>query len=252
MSMFSFANIRTVGLLTLLALAGCARSYQPSRVEYEKVRITAQSPRDPQLESLLKPYADSVNLSMNKVIGEVERTLEKKMPEGTLNNLLADAMLAGARTVFGDRVQLAFVNYGGVRSLQLPAGPLTIGRVFELMPFENILVIQEVPGAVLQQFLNKMAERGGWPSAGVQYTIKDKKAINVLINGKPLDPAATYVVANSDYIANGGDDCHMLRDIPQINKGVLVRDVFLQYFESLSARGIKINAQLENRIVNAD
>ncbi|KYP15849.1 MAG: hypothetical protein A1D16_10535 [Flavihumibacter sp. CACIAM 22H1] len=234
--------------MALVSVAGCAVSYTPSAVQYDTVRITAKAPRSQDLESLLKPYSDSVNSNMNTVVGILEREMEKKMPEGTLNNLLADAMLAEARKEFGADIAAAFVNYGGVRAAQLPAGPLTIGKVYEIMPFDNLLVVQELTGKLLQEFLNRVAEKGGWPVAGVQFTIKDKKAVEVLVGGKPLDPSASYRVANSDYIANGGDDCNMLVNIPQTNKGVLVRDAFLHYFQSITAAGKKINAQLENRV----
>ncbi|WP_290795784.1 5'-nucleotidase C-terminal domain-containing protein [Flavihumibacter sp. UBA7668] len=248
MSMFSSASIRIIGLLTICTAIACTGSYSPATVQYDKVRITTESPKDKNLEQLLKPYSDSVNHSMNIVVGELERELEKKLPEGTLNNLLADAMQVEASKAFGVPVDAAFVNYGGVRTSQLPAGPITIGKVYEIMPFDNLLIIQELKGSVLQQLLNRIAERGGWPSAGVQFTIKDKKAVDVLVGGKPLDPSANYIVANSDYIANGGDDCDMLTPIPQQNKGVLVRDAFLHYFQSITAAGKKINAQIENRV----
>lgn len=247
MSMYSSASIRVAVLSALFAMAGCATSYQPSQVQYESVRITDKAPKDPKLEAILQPYSDSVNSSMNKVIAELAISMEKKMPEGTLNNLLADALLAEANAAYG-KVDAAFVNYGGVRISQIPAGPITIGKVFEVMPFDNLLIIQELKGSVFQEFLNKIAERGGWPVAGVQFVIKDKKAQDILVGGKPLDPQATYRVANSDYIANGGDDCDMLRKLPQINKGILMRDAFLQYFEAQTKQGKKLNAQLENRI----
>lgn len=247
MSMYLSASIRAAVLLAVVAIAGCARSYQPSQVQYESVRITDKAPRDPKLEAILSPYADSVNSSMNKVIAELANPLEKKLPEGTLNNLVADALLAAAKQAYG-QVDAAFVNYGGVRVSQIPAGPITIGKVYELMPFDNLVIIQELKGSVFQEFLNKVAERGGWPSAGVQFVIKDKKAQDILVGGQPLDLQATYRVANSDYVANGGDDCDMLRKLPQINKGILMRDAFLQYFEAQTKAGKKLNAALENRI----
>ena len=247
MSMYSSVSIRVAVLLAVVAITGCATSYQANKVQYDSVRITDKAPKDAQVQALLKPYSDSVNSSMNKVIAELETSLEKKMPEGTLNNLLADALLSEANAAYG-KVDAAFVNYGGVRISQIPAGPITIGKVFEVMPFDNLLIIQELKGSVFQEFLNRIAERGGWPVAGVQFVIKDKKAIDVLVGGKPLDPQVTYRVANSDYIANGGDDCDMLRKLPQINKGILMRDAFLQYFEAQARQGKKLNAALENRI----
>ncbi len=246
MSMYS--SIKTVILLCLLSLAGCSTHYQTAQMQYDKVRITADAPKNTDVLTMLKPYSDSVNHSMNKVIGEIATSLEKKMPEGTLNNLLADALLAEASTQYARKVDAAFVNYGGVRISQIPAGPITIGKVYEIMPFDNLLILQELKGDLFQQFLDKIAERGGWPSAGVQFVIKNKKATEVLVGGKPLDLSATYVVANSDYVANGGDDCFMLRAIPQISNGSLMRDAFLHYFESITAKGQKINAQLENRL----
>ena len=42
-----------------------------------------------------------------------------------------------------------------------------------------------------------------------------------MINGKPLDKDAVYVIANSDYVAKGGSDCEMLRKIPKQDKGYL-------------------------------
>lgn len=247
MSMYSSATIRSAVLFAVLAIAGCASSYQPNKVQYDSVRITDKAPKDAQVQVLLKPYADSVNSSMNKVIAELAISMEKKLPEGTLNNLVADALLAEANAAYG-KVDAAFVNYGGVRVSQIPAGPITIGKVFELMPFDNLVIIQELKGTVFQEFLNKVAERGGWPSAGVQFVIKDKKAQEIMVGGKPLDLNATYRVANSDYVANGGDDCDMLKTVPQINKGILMREAFLHYFEAQTAQGKKLNAQLENRI----
>jgi 2',3'-cyclic-nucleotide 2'-phosphodiesterase (5'-nucleotidase family) len=81
--------------------------------------------------------------------------------------------------------------------------------------------------------------------------IKDKKAINVLINGKALDPTATYTVVNSDFIANGGDNAEMLRAIPQITNGYLMRDAIFDYIKKLKGQGKNITAHIENRVTNA-
>jgi 2',3'-cyclic-nucleotide 2'-phosphodiesterase (5'-nucleotidase family) len=97
-----------------------------------------------------------------------------------------------------------------------------------------------------------VANRGGWPGSGVQYVISKRKASQVIVGGKPLDPAKTYVVANSDYVVNGGDNCTMLKQYPQENRGFLVRDGLIAYFSSFTSRGEKISAKLENRVKNVD
>jgi 2',3'-cyclic-nucleotide 2'-phosphodiesterase (5'-nucleotidase family) len=120
------------------------------------------------------------------------------------------------------------------------------------MPFDNLVVLQEISGAVFQQFLDKTAIDGGWPLSGLTMEIKDKKAVNVLIAGKPIDPSAKYLIANSDYVANGGSDCSMLKGIAQENRGYLLRDALLDYSIASTAKGKTIDSNLENRVVNAN
>jgi 2',3'-cyclic-nucleotide 2'-phosphodiesterase (5'-nucleotidase family) len=232
-------------------LAGCNRFYQANSVAYQQVAIQQQNSKDTAIENMLKPYADKVNQQMSKVIGEVAVPLEKKLPESSLGNLMADAISAEAEKLYGKKIDAAFINYGGIRTNQVPAGALTLNAVFEMMPFDNQLVVQELPGNILQQFLDTVATRGGWPSAGVQYVISNKKASLVKIGGEPLDPAKIYTVANSDYVVNGGDNCTMLKAYPQDNKGFLVRDALIRYFTAFTARGEKIFAQVENRVTYA-
>ena len=98
------------------------------------------------------------------------------------------------------------MNHGGIRLNQLPEGNITTGRIYELMPFDNILIIQKVKGNVLQEFLDLIASHGGWPVAGLTMQIRNKKAIEVLVGGKTIDPEQVYTIVNSDYVANGGGD----------------------------------------------
>jgi 2',3'-cyclic-nucleotide 2'-phosphodiesterase (5'-nucleotidase family) len=236
----------------LFTVISCHTPYASESVSYNTYRITGnQQSVDTAVADLLRPYADSVNKSMNEVIGFLETTLEKQQPEGTLGNLMADAMLFQSREKFNLPVEVAMVNNGGVRLNQLPGGPLTKGKVYELMPFDNLVVVQQLTGSQLQILLNHVANRGGWPISGVSFTIKEKMATNVLINGIPLDNAQLYMVANTDYIVNGGDNVEILKKIPQNNKGYLIREALVEYFSSFKKKGLPISAKMENRITNA-
>lgn len=124
--------------------------------------------------------------------------------------------------------------------------------VFEMMPFDNIIILQKVSGVVLKQFLDHIAGRGGWPLAGITMVIKKGKAENVLIGGKTLDLSATYTIANSDYVANGGDNSEMLKTIPQINRGVLLRDALIEYIQEFSKQGKPVTVTVLNRVRNAE
>lgn len=232
-------------------LLSCNTAFVPTKAVYEGYRITAGLPRDTSMVKMIQPYHDSVNRSMNLVVGVAAVDMEKAKPEGALGNFMVDAMLWAAKEKFGMPVDAAFTNYGGIRITQLPKGEVTRGKIFELMPFDNLLVLQQVKGSVLQQFLDLTAASGGWPMAGITMQIRDKKAVNVRIGSQPLDPNKTYTVANSDYVANGGDDAAMFKAIPQQNRGYLLRDALFDYIQALKAQGNNITATVENRVTNA-
>lgn len=232
----------------LLGMIACKPAYHASALQYAELQMTGQQGVDSSMVRMLQPYAEKVHAQMNTVIAQVAVPLDKRMPESTLGNLMADAVRAGAEKVYGTHVDAAFINYGGVRISQVPAGDLSLFRVFEMMPFDNLLVVQTVPGKIFQEFLDTVAAKGGWPCSGVQFVIKNKLASEVKIGGEPLDLNKQYVVANSDYVVNGGDRCYMLKALPQQNKGYLVRDALIDYFSGFGARGEKITAKIENRV----
>src|SRR3982751_4063887 len=148
--MRKFSAIILTGALVISAFSSCKTSYQSQAVQYNNYRITQGPKADSSLLVLLQPYKDSVNSSMNAVVAVAAITLEKKQPEGTLNNVLADGMFIMAKQHFNMPVDAAFVNYGGVRLPSIAAGNITRGKIFELAPFDNIIVLQKVNGKVMQ------------------------------------------------------------------------------------------------------
>jgi 2',3'-cyclic-nucleotide 2'-phosphodiesterase (5'-nucleotidase family) len=244
------ATIHLISAACIIFFFSCNPVYRTATVQYKDYPV-ANTQTDSSFITFLQPYADSVNSSMNAVIATLAVDLEKKQPEGTLGNLMADAMKAMAEKYYGTQVDAAFMNYGGIRLPIVKAGIITKGKVFELMPFDNIIILQKLPGKVFKNFLDHIASRGGWPVAGLTMEIKNGKAENVLINGKALDADAVYTVANSDYVANGGDKADMLRSVPQINNGSLFRDALIEYFTSFTKAGKQITVTTQNRVINA-
>ncbi len=242
-------NPLTILIVFLLVnFSSCHTTYQSQSLAYKTYQINGANQKDTVLTVLLEPYKDSVNRSMDEVVGYVEKTMDKKQPESEIGNFLADAYLTIAQEKYNTKADVSFLNYGGIRLRQLPKGNVTKGTVFELMPFDNLLILQKMKGSVLQQFLDHIASLGGWPVSGLTMQIKGKKAVNVLIDGKPLDPDKIYTTVNSDYVANGGDNSDMLRNIPQITNGYLMRDAIFDYIKKLKGEGKNINAEIENRV----
>ncbi len=243
---------RLFGLFLATLLIGCKTHYEAQKIDYKDYRITSKQKVDSTILKLIKPYSDSVNKSMNDILAYTNVELQKKQPEGTLGNVMADAMLWAVRKKMNIKVDGAFVNYGGIRLTAVPKGAITRGKIFELAPFDNVIVVQSLTGKQLQDFLSHISGRGGWPVAGITWKIKDKKAIDILINGTPIDAIETYEIANVDYVANGGDDCEMLKSLPQKGNGLFFRDAIIEFCKAQSSEGITINGNLENRVINAN
>jgi 2',3'-cyclic-nucleotide 2'-phosphodiesterase (5'-nucleotidase family) len=230
----------------------CVPAKVPLTVSYQGYRVNPQVAVDTSLQNMLAPYAATVNSTMNKVIGFANTTLTKRMPDNELGNFMTDCFQKMGAEKFGKKVHIAFMNQGGIRA-DINKGNITIGHIYELMPFDNLLVLQDVKGDVLEQLIQHNATDGGWPiSAGSSYIIKDKKAIHIVVDGKPLDKSATYTVASSDYIANGGSNAIMLKAIPQQNKGYLLRDALIAYVEQITKTGKPLMAIQEKRITKAN
>ena len=95
-------------------------------------------------------------------------------------------------------------NYGGIRAA-ITKGNVTVSNAFELMPFDNTLVIVELNYEKIQElFAYFMSKNLAHPlSRQVELRIKNK-SYDILINGKSIDKNKTYYVATSNYLQKGG------------------------------------------------
>jgi 2',3'-cyclic-nucleotide 2'-phosphodiesterase (5'-nucleotidase family) len=226
----------------------CSAPNLPLSISYKDYPINSTLKPDTSLINLIQPYGVELNKTMGKVIGFANTSMYKKQPESILGNFMADCIQKMGAQKFNRSVDIGFMNQGGIRA-GLNKGNITVGNVYELMPFDNLIVIQELSGTVLEKFIQLIAADGGWPiSAGSSFTIKDKKAIDIIINGKPIDLKAKYITSNSDYIANGGSNSVMLKGIPYINKGYLLRDALVDYINDLTKAGKPVDGKLEKRV----
>jgi 2',3'-cyclic-nucleotide 2'-phosphodiesterase (5'-nucleotidase family) len=227
----------------------CHKQFQPQSVQYAGYTID-QSKTDTSFSNFLKPYSNKVGETMNDVLAELGTTLKKEQPDGTLGNFMADAYLAMARKKFDPVADVAFMNNGGIRLNNIQAGPLRRGTVYEVMPFDNLLVIMKLTGTQLQEYLDYIATEGGCGIAGIRMTIRDKKATEVFISDKPIDLTAIYTMVNSDYAINGGGGFNSFKSLPSQKTGYLLRDAIIDYSTGFRAEGKPIIISDEKRIIN--
>jgi len=217
--------------LALLLETSCKTAYLKDFQATEIKINDSLSGQNQAVADFIKIYRDSIDKEMNIVIATNDHTASKAQPDSELGNLLADAMLEMSKKYTKEQIDLSVINYGGIRLPQLPSGDIKIGTVYELMPFDNIIVILTIDGKNLKALFDKMTEIGGWPISGATYNIKNGKAENIQLNALPLDENKSYKLSISDYLANGGDKLDMLKSLPQFNTGILLRDAFIDYFK---------------------
>lgn len=203
---------------------------------------------DSNVYNIVQPYSVSLNAKMNETIGQTSAEFTLVQPESTLGNLLADAVLEMAPKYFGQKVDLAIINYGGIRIPSLAKGNISLGNAYELMPFDNYLVLIKLKGSDLQAIFDLMASKKGWPISGAQYKIKEGKATAILINNEEIKTDYIYSIALSDYLANGGDDMSMLKTVKQENNNIILRDLFISFFKAKKQTQTPLIPILENRV----
>jgi len=232
----------------LLLVASCNKNFVATQYQYEQQKISATAKADePTLQALL-PYKDSLDKIMNIEIGFAAENLTKKQPESDLGNLMCELILAESRLASTEPIDFAVVNYGGIRLPGIPMGPITLGKITELMPFENRIVLMKLNGATIDSLFDVMANKGGWPVSGARYKINGSKAADVYIQNQPLVNEKIYTVALSDYLAQGGDNCEMLIDKPYLDLKIRMRDMLIDGIKKMTARSEKIRSILDGRV----
>ena len=182
---------------------------------------------------------------MNTIIGYNEKQLEKKRQENALGFFITDAYLEMARQKVNPKVDAAFMNSGGIRLPDLPAGAITLGKIYELMPFDNLMVILKLTGRQLKQYLDTLANTEGVIASGLTMQIANKTAQQVMVAGKPLDLNADYIIAHSDYVVINSN---LLKNIDRTTNGYLLRDAIIDYIRFLNGQNKKITLSNMERV----
>jgi 2',3'-cyclic-nucleotide 2'-phosphodiesterase (5'-nucleotidase family) len=218
----------------------------------KNIRMDASAGSDPAADSIIAPYSRQIAASMNEVIGHTVKELTLGEPESLLGDWAAETLHTQSEKYFGKTIDFTTINLHGLRIRSLPKGDVTRGKIFEMMPFENAIYVLHGDSAVVTQFFNHMVTKGGWPIAHATYQIKNGKLFNLKINGQPLRGGREYTFVQSDYIANGGDNCTFLKPLKRDILNVLMRDAFIEGVIAQTKAGKALDAELDNRVLTVN
>lgn len=234
-----------------LFLISCSTvKWEVARTEAIKIPIDAQTEHiaDKSLQAELAPYKAMLEAEMNVVLGYSPVDLNIRAPESLLSNFSADVYKEVAEDFLKEDIDFSIVNIKGLRA-PIPAGNITVSHIFQLMPFENELVIIWMKGEDLVGLFDFFASIKGEGVSGMKMGIQNGKAVDVLINNQPLDLQKVYKVATNDYLAEGNDGMVQLaRNIKRIDTGVTVREMLIEYIKKETAAGRNIAPSLDGRI----
>ncbi|MEL7120932.1 MAG: 5'-nucleotidase C-terminal domain-containing protein [Bacteroidota bacterium] len=230
-----------------VALTSCKTNHLADiTTEFYSVEAERSIAGDDEIEALISPYRSQLESEMNEVIGHVEKTLTKESPESTMGNWYADLCKVQTEKLADEAVDFAVLNQGGMRIPSIAAGPITKGKIFEFMPFDNAMVMMELSGKEVKALADHIARGGGWPvSKEFRFNIEDRKAKDVTIKGLVVDDNKKYKIATIDYLANGGSGAAMLKTIERKELGILLRDLIISYIKD---QDTPMTAQLDGRI----
>ncbi|MGY6561844.1 MAG: 5'-nucleotidase C-terminal domain-containing protein [Luteibaculaceae bacterium] len=224
---------------------------EPIVTTVENIAVDNSIEPHPEVEQIIAPYKEKLDAEMSRVINYSVEAMPKSRSdeESKLGNLIADLTFLAIDSLLqkatGKNVNGIILNFGGLRT-SLPQGPITTGKVFEIMPFDNELyaVKLNAQGAsALANYLNKKPQ----PIAGFRFTASSKK-IDWL--GAQPDADGSIWIGTSSYLAGGGDNMNFFKDhgTEIINLQLLLRDAIAGNFEKLALKEEPIQSNIDGRI----
>ncbi|MCS7073643.1 MAG: 5'-nucleotidase C-terminal domain-containing protein [Bacteroidia bacterium] len=229
----------------LLCFGSCTPKWQPKQIDVASHIINEQIEEAPTIQTLLRPYRDSLETVISEVIGVSKIEMRKGTPQGTLGNYCADVLLKHSRERFQKPIDVAILTNGGLR-VPLPKGDITVGKIFELLPFDNELVLLTIRGTQMDSLLQFIYEKRGIPFSGMTLVLDTVSGkYQAEITGVPHRRERIYTIVLTDFLAKGGDKLHFLQNpILYVSTGVLHRDFMIDYIRQHP----ELNAQIDERI----
>ena len=251
--MLSRISLSLVAIFGLIALNSCEdKDYTKTSSAHKYIKVEEGLGGITEIENFIAPYHDTIEARLNKTLSYTKRELwasRKKSsgPESPLGDLLSDLVYEQAseryKINFDMEADFVVLNRGGIRTT-IGKGDITLRQMFEIMPFENTLLVVEIGPEKMVEFLDYMAKSNGHPLSHIRLKVKDKKAFDVTINGKPYDKNKSYKIVTTDYLQHGGDRMYFFSNPLSIDTlDYKMRDAMIDYFEKTDT----VDVQLDGR-----
>lgn len=240
-----FVVFITTGFLT-----SCSQSPKKLvKIEGKQITIDANYAEPDSINDYIKPYRNRINEVLDSTLAYASHKISKE--DGLYNtsagNLMADIILTQANPIFKSRtgkdIDFVLLNHGGIRSI-ISKGLVTARTAYEVMPFENTIVVVELNGKsiidLVQYLINS---KRAHPISGAQVILNKDNTLKALnIQGKPFNESKTYFVATSNYLVNGGDSMGFFKDGINVSEtDYKIRNAIIDYFKKMDTLAPKVD-----------
>lgn len=229
-------------LLFILLLFNCKPSNDYlTKIEGKQIQITDSLAIDPEIESFIKPYRAHIEKDLDSVLSYAVGTYTKSDGEfnTAIGNFMVDAVFSEANPIFksrtGKNIDMVILNHGGIRSV-INKGNITTRTAFQLMPFENSIVVVAMKGIQIDSLVSYLSKaRKAHPISKLKMAIdKNFNVVEASINGEKIVSNKIYYVATNDYLYNGGDSMTFFKP----NEGLYVlnykiRNALIDHFKKV-------------------
>lgn len=215
---------KQVFLFFLIGAGLTACSYH-LQVKGSKQDVNDSSKPSVAMDSLVAPYRREMLKEFGLVIGETTTDLVTGRPNSTLGFWLCDELINYAKdsVAFKQEPVVAFINIGGLRA-DLPKGPITVGDIYKVMPFDNRMVFLKLSLDKIPEMEAYLKEKGGEPIGG----FKLEKGKLVFPDNLAKEKNYFWVVT-SDFLANGGDNMFFFQNpLQRFDTNILFRDFIIE------------------------
>lgn len=210
-------------------------------VSYEGflIPVTADLEKHREVQAIIDYWNAQLQARLDQVVGKSdvswngERAFVRTQ-ETNLGNLVADVI---RKTVDAD---IAVTNGGGIRA-SIHAGDIRVADVYNVLPFDNTLVVVEMMGMdlleALEHSVSLLPEQNGTflQVSGITYEVDPNappggRIINAKVGDSRLSMSKYYTVATNDFIAAGGDGYDTFLNAKLVAEtGIMLRDVVVDH-----------------------
>ncbi len=232
-------------LLTLLCVFSCSPSKNNIfEVKASKTNINSNIVPASEIDAFISPYRNYVNQNLDSILAfnAIAQDKSKGRWQTNIGNLFAQTTFTYAKPIFeyreNKKLNGCILNHGGIRSV-IPKGNVTTRTAYEIMPFENSIVVVGLTGNEITTLANYIiSEQKPHPLFGITIYTKKKedKLIRVVLYSEHVIPNKTYYIATSDYLANGGDNMLFLKNSTiKYDLDYKLRNLFIDYFKEVDS-----------------